>query len=57
MDILMRKGANVDIINKGRCSTLHVSVNKQHLACVKLLLKYNCDVNIQVSINQYYSIK
>lgn len=53
MEVLLRKGANIDVVNKGRCSALHVAVNKQHPSCVKLLLKYNCDVNVQVSLNWF----
>lgn len=47
MDILLQNGANINAVNKGGCSTLHVAVNKQHLDCVKVLLDHNCDVNIQ----------
>ena len=47
MKILLDNSANVNAINDGGCSTLHVAVNKQHLDCVKVLLNYNCNVNIQ----------
>lgn len=50
MDLLLKKGADIDTVNKARCSPLHVAVNKQHLDCVKVLLKHHCNVNIQVSI-------
>lgn len=49
MELLLRKGASINVVNKARCSALHVAVNKQHAACVKVLIKYNCDVNVQVS--------
>lgn len=49
MELLLRKGASINVVNKARCSALHVAVNKQHAACVKVLVKYNCDVNVQVS--------
>lgn len=48
-ELLLQKGAGIDALNKGGCSTLHVAVNKQHLKCVKVLLKHKCNVNIQVS--------
>lgn len=48
MELLLRKNATINVVNKGRCSALHVAVNKQHAACVKVLIKYNCDINIQV---------
>lgn len=47
MEILLDNGANINAVNKGGCSALHVAVNKQHLDCVKVLLNYQCDVNIQ----------
>lgn len=49
MELLLRKGASINVVNKARCSALHVAVNKQHAACVKVLVKYGCDVNVQVS--------
>ena len=49
MELLLRKGANIDAVNKGHCSALHVAVSKQHPSCVKLLLKYDCNVNVQDS--------
>lgn len=50
MELLLRKGASINVVNKARCSALHVAVNKQHAACVKVLVKYNCDVNVQVRV-------
>lgn len=49
MEYLLKKTAHIDATNKGRCSALHVAVNKQHVQCVKVLLKHNCNVNIQDS--------
>lgn len=48
MELLIQKGAVVDCMNRGRCTPLHVAVNKQFSACVRLLLKFSCDVNVQV---------
>jgi len=47
MELLLDNGANINAVNNGGCSTLHVAVNKQHLDCVKVLLDRGCDVNIQ----------
>ena len=60
-ELLLEKGAQVDAVNKGGCSSLHVAVNKQHLNCVKVLVKHRAHVNIQVLIvvrtaNQMYAI-
>jgi ankyrin repeat protein len=44
MDILMRKGAQINSLNNGGCSSLHVAVNKQHLECAKILLRYKCQI-------------
>lgn len=49
MELLIKKGAIIDSTNRGRCTPLHVAVNKQFPACVQILLKYGCDVNVQVS--------
>lgn len=50
MEMLLRKGAQINSLNNGGCSSLHVAVNKQHLECAKILLRYKCNVNIQVSL-------
>lgn len=47
MKLLLSNDANINSVNDGGCSTLHVAVNKQHLDCVRVLLEHNCDVNIQ----------
>ena len=49
MELLMQRSAKVDSTNKGRCTPLHVAVNKQFEACVRVLLNYGCDVNVQDS--------
>lgn len=48
MELLLQKKANINALNNGECSTLHVAVNKQHLDCVRVLLKHRANVNIQV---------
>ena len=48
LELLIRRGASINSVNGGRCTALHVAVNKQHPACVTLLLHYNADANIQV---------
>lgn len=49
MELLLSRGATINAVNNGRCSALHVAVNKQHAQCVKMLLRYHCDVNLQDS--------
>lgn len=49
MDLLLSRGASINAVNNGRCSALHVAVNKQHVQCVRVLLRYHCDVNLQDS--------
>ena len=53
MELLIKKGAIIDSTNRGRCTPLHVAVNKQFPVCVQVLLKYGCDVNVQVSRSKY----
>jgi len=48
MELLLSRGARINALNNGECSTLHVAVNKQHLECVRVLLTHRADVNIQV---------
>lgn len=43
----MARGAPIDAVNNSKCSALHVAVNKQHAACVRILLHHGCDVNLQ----------
>ena len=52
MELLLKKGAAIDALNNGECSTLHVAVNKQHLDCVRVLLQHKANVNIQVCISR-----
>ncbi|XP_067951566.1 E3 ubiquitin-protein ligase MIB2-like [Watersipora subatra] len=47
LKLLLERGSNVNAVNEGGCSTLHVAVNNQHLNCVKVLIEHDCDVNIQ----------
>ena len=54
MELLLKKGAAIDALNNGECSTLHVAVNKQHLDCVRVLLQHKANVNIQVCIQLVY---
>ena len=56
-EFLLSKGARINTVNKGGCSTLHVAVNKQQVKCVKILLRHRCDVNIQVIISQFNLMK
>lgn len=48
INLLLKHGADINVINKGLCSALHVAVNKQHLQCAKVLLKFQPNVNVQV---------
>lgn len=48
MELLLQTKAKINTLNRGRCSALHVAVNKQHIECVKVLLKHKCNINIQV---------
>lgn len=49
MELLLSRGAAINAVNNGKCSALHVAVNKQHAQCVKVLLRHHCDVNLQDS--------
>lgn len=49
MELLVSRGADVNAVNRGRCSALHVAVNKQHVLCVSTLLDHKIDPNIQDS--------
>lgn len=49
MKLLLSRNAQINAINQGKCSALHIAVNKQQSTCVKLLLRYGCDVNLQDS--------
>lgn len=46
---LLKKGALIDSINKTKCSALHISVNKGYHNCARVLIKHNCNVNLQDS--------
>ena len=49
--MLLSKGAKINALNNGGCSTLHVAVNKQHSRCVRVLLRHKAQVNIQVRLH------
>lgn len=49
MELLLSRGAAIDSVNNGKCSALHVAVNKQHSECVRTLLRHGCNVNLQDS--------
>jgi E3 ubiquitin-protein ligase mind-bomb len=48
LELLLCRGSAINALNCGRCTALHVAVNKQHHACVLLLLRCGADANIQV---------
>lgn len=48
MELLLGRGALINAVNNGKCSALHVAVNKQ-AQCVHTLLRHGCDVNLQDS--------
>jgi len=49
---LLVKGctSGMNLVNKAGRTSLHVAVCKQHVDCVRILLKFRCDVNVQVPI-------
>jgi len=49
---LLVKGctSGMNLVNKAGRTSLHVAVCKQHVDCVRVLLKFHCDVNVQVPI-------
>lgn len=49
MELLLRHGADINAVNKGRCTALHIAAHKQPVHCVSLLLSRGADVNIQDS--------
>jgi len=50
MDLLLKKSTSgMNAVNKAGRTSLHVAVVKQHPDCVRVLLKYRCDVNVQVT--------
>ena len=49
MELLLKKSTSgMNTVNKAGRTSLHVAVCKQHPDCVRVLLKYRCDVNVQV---------
>jgi len=52
MDLLLKKSTSgMNAVNKAGRTCLHVAVCKQHADCARVLLKYRCDVNVQVKFN------
>ena len=60
MELLLKKSTSgMNAVNKAGRTSLHVAVCKQHADCVRVLLKYRCDVNLQVrpiSSTAYFSV-
>jgi len=51
MELLLKKSTTgMNVVNKDGRTSLHVAVCKQHVDCVRVLLNYHCDVNLQVRI-------
>jgi len=49
MELLLKKSTTgMNVVNKNKRTSLHVAVCKQHVDCVRVLLNYHCDVNLQV---------
>jgi ankyrin repeat protein len=46
--LLMKARLNPNLVNANGVTALHVAVNKQYLKCVQVLVKYDCNPNIQV---------
>jgi len=50
LQILLAKSTSaINCANKNGRTALHVAVYKQYAQCVQILLKYNCNVNSQVT--------
>jgi ankyrin repeat protein len=47
--LLKKTTAGINAVNKNGQTALHASACVQHVECAKVLLRYNCDVNTQVS--------
>jgi len=51
MELLLKKSTSaMNVVNKAGRTSLHVAVCKQHVDCVRVLLNYHCDVNVQVAV-------
>jgi len=49
LDMLLQKSTvAINSVNRLRRTALHMAVYGQRVQCVQVLLRYNCDVNIQV---------
>ncbi|XP_011696317.1 PREDICTED: E3 ubiquitin-protein ligase MIB2-like [Wasmannia auropunctata] len=49
MDLLLSRGAAINSVDNERWSALHVAVCYLNVQCVKVLLRYHIDVNLQNS--------
>ena len=47
-EILLKRGANVNALNKTGSTPMHVAVNKNQVGCVRVLIMHNADLNCQV---------
>ncbi|KAL1477939.1 hypothetical protein MTO96_016918 [Rhipicephalus appendiculatus] len=48
MEMLLKVGANINAVNRAKCTALHVAVNKQHTNYMRVLLKFRTIIiNIQ----------
>ena len=47
LELLMGRGANFDCQNDLGETALHISVQQQFTECLKLLMEYDADVNLQ----------
>ena len=57
LELLLKKSTSgMNVVNKARHTSLHVAVCKQFADCVRVLLKYRCDVNVQVTGHLYIRI-
>jgi len=49
LELLLKKSTSgMNAVNRAKRTCLHVAVCKQNADCVRVLLKYRCDVNVQV---------
>jgi len=53
LDILIQRGAHLDVLNGDGISALHIAVIRQFTDCVTLLIQGGCDVNIRVNSINY----
>lgn len=48
IETLLRAGADINALNRAKCTALHVAVNKQHSDCVRVLLKFRSVLNVNI---------